>query len=109
MVILEEYHDCKTAEEAKERVKEWVNRLSPPVPSNLPPTIHCNTCKKCGKTFTRHDNLQRHILHLFTFQTPILTAKKNKKKCKINGRNFTYDGLTFSSSGFILEEVKDEI
>jgi hypothetical protein len=48
------------------------------------------------------------ILHLFTFQTPILTAKKIKK-CKINSRNFTYDGLTFSSSGFILEEVKDEI
>jgi len=23
--------------------------------------------------------------------------------------NFTYDGLIFSSSGFILEEVKDEI
>jgi len=22
---------------------------------------------------------------------------KNKKKCKINSRNFTYDGLTFSS------------
>ena len=69
MVILEEYHDCKNAEEAKERVNEWVNRLSPPVPSNSPPTssdtppeIDCKTCKKCGKTFTRHDNLQRHIL-----------------------------------------------
>jgi hypothetical protein len=47
-------------------------------------------------------------LHLFTFQTPILTAKKIKKR-KINSRNFTYDGLTFSSSGYILEEVKDEI
>ena len=23
---------------------------------------------------------------------------KNKKKCKINSRSFTYDGLTFSSS-----------
>ncbi len=33
---------------------------------------------------------------------------KNKKKCKINSRNFTYDGLTFSSS-FLLEDVKDEI
>jgi hypothetical protein len=47
-------------------------------------------------------------LHLFTFQTPIFTAKKIKKH-KINSRNFTYDGLTFSSSVFILEEVKDEI
>jgi hypothetical protein len=27
---------------------------------------------------------------------------KNKKKCKINSRNFTYDGLTFSSL-FLLE------
>ena len=33
---------------------------------------------------------------------------KNNKKCKINSRNFTYDGLTFSSS-FLLEDVKDEI
>ena len=36
-------------------------------------------------------------------------GQKNKKKCKINSRNFTYDSLTFSSSVFILEEVKDEI
>jgi hypothetical protein len=36
---------------------------------------------------------------------------KKIKKCKINSRNFTYDGITFSSSGFSLweEEVKDEI
>ena len=36
-------------------------------------------------------------------------AKKIRKKRKINSRNFTYDGLTFSSSVFILEEVKDGI
>ena len=48
------------------------------------------------------------VLHLFSFKTPIFTAKKNKKKCKINSRNFTYDGLTFSTS-FLLEVVKDEI
>ena len=42
-------------------------------------------------------------------KTPILIGKKNKKKCKINSRNFTYDGLTFSSSFWIFEEVKDEI
>jgi hypothetical protein len=28
---------------------------------------------------------------------------------KINSRNFTYDGLTFSCSSFLLEQVKDEI
>ncbi len=33
------------------------------------------------------------LLHLFTFQTPIFTALKKIKKCKIN-----FDGLTFSSS-----------
>ena len=53
------------------------------------------------------------VLHLFSFaasqETPILIGKKNKKKCKINSRNFTYDGLTFSSSLFLLEDVKDEI
>jgi hypothetical protein len=50
-----------------------------------------------------------HILHLFSFKTPILLDKKIRKKCKINSRNFTYDGLTFSSSFWLLEEVKDEI
>ena len=30
------------------------------------------------------------------------------QKCKINGRNFTYDGLTFSTS-LLPEVVKDEI
>ena len=53
------------------------------------------------------DNPQ--TLHLFSFKTPISQSKKNKKKCKINSRNFTYDGLTFSSSLFLLEDVKDEI
>ena len=48
-------------------------------------------------------------LHLFSFKTPILLGKKIRKKCKINSRNFTYDGLTFSSSFWLLEEVKDEI
>ena len=65
-----------------------------------------------GNIYSPMDDVIEHktrpLLHLFTFQTPILTAKKIKK-CKINSRNFTYDGLTFSSSGFILEEVKDEI
>jgi hypothetical protein len=50
-----------------------------------------------------------------SFITPFLISnahfnrQKIKKKYKINSRNFTYDGLTFSSSVFILEEVKDEI
>ena len=35
-------------------------------------------------------------LHLFTFQTPFLTAKKIKK-CKINSRNFTYDGENYDN------------
>jgi hypothetical protein len=48
-------------------------------------------------------------LHLFSFKTPILQSKKIRKKCKINSRNFTYNGLTFFSSFWIFEEVKDEI
>ena len=48
------------------------------------------------------------VLHLFSFKTPIIDAK-NKKKCKINSRNFTYDGLTFSSYFCLFEDVKDEI
>ena len=83
MIVLEKYSDCKTAVGAKKKVEEWVKRLqAPPTPSNLPPETSefppetsefppatsdpppatvCNTCKKCGKKFTRHDNLQRHI------------------------------------------------
>jgi hypothetical protein len=48
------------------------------------------------------------LLHLFSFKTPILLGKI-RKKCKINSRNFTYDGLTFSSSFCLFEDVKDEI
>ena len=50
----------------------------------------------------------KYFLHIFSFHTPILLGKKNKKKCKINSRNFTYDGLTLSSSLFLLEDMKDE-
>ena len=45
----------------------------------------------------------------FLISNAHFTGQKNKKKHKINSRNFTYDGLTFSSSVFILEEVKDGI
>jgi hypothetical protein len=59
-----------------------------------------------------HPNFNDYTpLKIYTFshlKCPFYRAK-NKKKCKINSRNFTYDGLTFSSSVFILEEVKDEI
>jgi hypothetical protein len=56
-----------------------------------------------------YGNAASSYLHLFSFKTPILLGKKIRKKCKINSRNFTYDGLTFSSSLFLLEDVKDEI
>ena len=36
------------------------------------------------------------VLHFFSFKTPILQSKKIRKKCKINSRNFTYDGLTYA-------------
>ena len=36
------------------------------------------------------------------------SRQKKYKMCKINSRNFTYDGLIFSSS-FLPEEVKDDI
>ena len=44
------------------------------------------------------------VLHLWTFKTPIFTELKKIQKCKIN-----YDGLTFSSSFLVIEEVKDEM
>ena len=56
-------------------------------------------------------SISLEILFIFTpfyISNADFNGKKIKKR-KINSRNFTYDGLTFSSSGFILEEVKDEI
>ena len=74
--------------------------------------------KKRNSQITNNENIRLQLLeqsynnselHLFSFKTPILQSKKIRKKCKINSRNFTYDGLTFSSSFWIFEEVKDEI
>ena len=45
----------------------------------------------------------------FLISNAHFAEQKNKKKCKINSRNFTYDGLTFSSSFLLLEVVKDEM
>ena len=45
----------------------------------------------------------------FLISNAHFTGQKNKRKCKINSRNFTYDGLTFSCSSFVVEQVKDEI
>ena len=47
------------------------------------------------------------ILHIFTLKMSNFNDKKCKK-CKINNRSFTYDGLTFSVS-FLQETVKDGI
>ena len=52
--------------------------------------------------------VQIHFFTPFNISNADLTALKNKKH-KINSRNLTYDGLTFSSSFWIFEEVKDEI
>ena len=55
------------------------------------------------------------LLMLFYVFTPFNISNaefkgiKKIKKHKINSRNFTYDGLTFSCSFFLLEQVKDEI
>ena len=57
-------------------------------------------------------NKKNHIYPCFSFlfyTFEYLSSHKNIKKCKINSRNFTYDGLTFSTSSLVLEVVKDEI
>lgn len=85
IVVLEKYTDCKDANDAYRKVAEWAVKLrSPPISSNFlqssstlqnppkilqgpsnflqfPPKADCKTCKKCGKKFTRTDNLQRHV------------------------------------------------
>ena len=49
------------------------------------------------------------IITHFLISNAHFTGQKNTKKCKINSRNFTYDGLTLSCSSFVVEPVKDEI
>ena len=41
------------------------------------------------------------FLHLFSFQTP----KINKKRYKVNSRNFAYDGPTFSIESAIVKDA----
>ncbi len=50
-----------------------------------------------------------NVITPFNISNADFNGIKKIKKYKINSSNFTYDGLTFSSSVFILEEVKDEI
>ena len=63
---------------------------------------------KMYATKIMNDKLCRCITPFYISNADFNDIKKIKKY-KINSRNFTYDGLTFSSSVFILEEVKDEI
>jgi hypothetical protein len=60
------------------------------------------------KIFRLLDFYMFGFLHLRTFKMG-QNPKIKIKKCKINSRVFTYDGLTFSTSSLVLEVVKDEI
>lgn len=98
MIILEEFTDCKNVDEAKEKVIEWINKLTP---SQLPlnpshSTSHTHsislsnplnnshstskykTCKHCGKKFTRTDNLTRHLSQTCKHQNNDLLEKENE-------------------------------
>ena len=53
-------------------------------------------------------------MYLFTVLYTLEDLKRRfhrvkNQECKINSRNLTYDGLTFSTSSLVLEVVKDEI
>ena len=83
---------------------------------NCPKCVHKNTSVKLTELHSENKlSGYKQELNCIQYFTPFLISnahfnrQKNKKKCKINSRNFTYDGLTFSSSVFILEEVKDEM
>jgi hypothetical protein len=60
LIILENYPDCKCKEDAIYKVNLWYNTLRPPPESSEIPLAN-RMCKKCGKIFTRSDNLLRHI------------------------------------------------
>uniref|UniRef100_A0A6C0HXV3 Uncharacterized protein n=1 Tax=viral metagenome TaxID=1070528 RepID=A0A6C0HXV3_9ZZZZ len=48
-----------------------------------------------------------HYKHITSFliSNAHFTGQKNKKKCKINSRNFVYDGPTFSIESAIVKDA----
>jgi hypothetical protein len=59
------------------------------------------------------DEINKFAIHKyftpFNISNADITTQKNNKSVKSIVGIFTYDGLTFSSSLFLLEDVKDEI
>jgi hypothetical protein len=107
MIVLEKYLDCKNAEDAKKKVKEWMEKLQPPPKtSNFPPktsdlppktsdAMDSITCKNCGKKFTRNDNLQRHIKYRCVKQEiEILREQLAKKDEELKSMTDKFKQLT---------------
>ena len=71
----------------------------------------CVNCKFFKNSFIGNEYGKCALFTPFYISNADFNDIKKIKKYKINSRNFTYDGLTFSSSVFSLweEEVKDEI
>ena len=91
----------------------YLHKMKTQIPLVTPDNCDLNTL--LHKSHSNPNNLfvlLNNVLGLIflSFKTPSRGEDaKNKKKYKINSRNFTYDGLTFSSSLFLIEVVKDEI
>jgi hypothetical protein len=76
IIVLEKYSECKNVADAKKKVEEWIKTLRlPPKTSDLPP--ECNTCKNCGKKFTRTDNLNRHIKYRCVIENTNIANKRD--------------------------------
>lgn len=85
MIILDKSPKCKNINDIKEKVKEWVNKLTPqnPVTPSFSPERSMDdnkNCKNCGKTFTRIDNLHRHILNRCKHKEEVNNVPTNNEK-----------------------------
>jgi hypothetical protein len=96
IIVLEKYPECNNTEDAKSKVEEWIKKLQPfplslqklPISLQNPPNSLQNppnslqktpvpiSCKKCGKNFTRLDNLQRHTKSRCVIQNNIDVTKE---------------------------------
>jgi DNA repair exonuclease SbcCD ATPase subunit len=103
--VLENYSDCKSKEDANDKVEEWYKTLRPPPCSSELPLMN-RICKKCGKIFTRSDNLLRHI-KINCNNKPIESCvKENDKIDELEERNKALEEINKQDAKTIKELEK---
>jgi hypothetical protein len=112
LIILENYPDCKCKEDALYKVNLWYNTLRPPPESSEIPLAN-RMCKKCGKIFTRSDNLQRHLKYICLKPTEpgVIEDSLEEKNKELEERNKALEerNNTLEKINKALEEINKEL